>query len=238
MTFFRNLTRQRTLNSILEFDTKDNGLKHSMSNFAKSPRVAKFFNCFEIREDYCTSFEDHERPSKTYRPYLERSNSIKIPKPLVLHDNQKANYSTEYRVKLNQRNEKRGSCCNVQKCNSEEKRYSEKNHKLTMLDSEKNSSHLNTYTSQDSMDNTISQDSLDVAMKLPLGRVGMMSKPGSGDTSETPRQKDKSYMESEREVHHSTSDSELYKTSYSTKRYKCGTFASYDEDLEASSLFD
>jgi len=52
MSFYRQLTRERTLCSFREFSTKDEGLKDSITNFAKPPRKAVFFKSFQIQEDY------------------------------------------------------------------------------------------------------------------------------------------------------------------------------------------
>jgi len=177
MAFHRNLARQRTLNSILEFDTTDTGLKDSMLNFAKSPREAKFFNCFEIREDYFTM---RVRGSKKNRTDHERSKSIIIPKPLLFHDTSKIKFHLESCSDLKKHVHIKGSYCNEQKYNSEEKRNSEKNgdcrYDHAMNDSE-SSSYVNIYKSQGSMDSYISSVSLDIVMKSPRGREGEMSEP-------------------------------------------------------------
>jgi len=52
MSFYRQLTRERTLCSFREFSTNDEGLKESITNFAKPPRKAVFFKSFQIQEDY------------------------------------------------------------------------------------------------------------------------------------------------------------------------------------------
>jgi len=175
MAFHRNLARERTLNSILEFDTTDNGLKHSMLNFAKSPREAKFFNCFEIREDYFTM---RLRGSKNNRSELERSNSITTSIPLLLHDTSKINLHLESCSDLKKHIHIKGSYCNEQKYNSEEKCYSEEKgicrYEQVMNDSE-SSSYVNICKSQGSMNIYMSSDMLDMVMKSPRGREGGMS---------------------------------------------------------------
>jgi len=54
MAFYRRITRARTLRSFKELDTDDEGLKKSISRFAKSPREAKYYENFQIHEDYCS----------------------------------------------------------------------------------------------------------------------------------------------------------------------------------------
>jgi len=214
MTFYRNLTRQRTLNSIREFDTKDNDLKHSMSNFAKSPRAAKFFNCFEIREDYCTILG---RGSKN-----NRSKSIKIPKPLLLHDTSNRECHRECCPNLKKHIHNKGSYSNEQKYNCEEKRYREEKddcrYEQAMNESE-SGSYVNVYNSQGSMDIVYkSPDTLDVVMDSLNGSKGGMSMPGFEDILRTSHQKQKpvSLKDFDKEESHSSSEtSGLSKTSSS-----------------------
>jgi len=243
MTFYRSLTRQRTLNSILEFDTTDNGLKHSVSNFTKSPRVARFFNCFEIREDYCTKIEKYARGSIN-PPYVERSESIKIPRPLVLHDTQKRTYHKETCVVLKKHQKLKGNCCSFEKLNGEEKSYSRENHKSSCeqpVDSENKSTYMDMYKGQDS-NNYMSQYSLDLAMKSSLRKEEMMTKTGREEILQTLKEKDKPEVldaESKFEVGHSSKENdEVYKTSYSEQCYKHETLSSYNEDLEGSFFSD
>jgi len=53
MSFYRRITRERTLCSFNDLYTDDEGLLESISSFAKTPREAKFYDSFEIDEDYC-----------------------------------------------------------------------------------------------------------------------------------------------------------------------------------------
>jgi len=52
MSFYRRITRERTLSSMRDLDTTDEGLRRSISSFAKSPRKAMFYDNFEIHDDY------------------------------------------------------------------------------------------------------------------------------------------------------------------------------------------
>lgn len=54
MSFYRRITRERTLSSFNDLYTDDEGLLESISSFAKTPRDAKFYDSFEIDEDYCS----------------------------------------------------------------------------------------------------------------------------------------------------------------------------------------
>jgi len=54
MSFYRRITRERTLCSFNDLYTDDEGLLESISSFAKTPREAKFYDSFEIDEDYCS----------------------------------------------------------------------------------------------------------------------------------------------------------------------------------------
>jgi len=54
MAFYRQITRERTLNSLEELKVRDTGLKKSISNFLRPVRSALFFSSFEIKEDYCS----------------------------------------------------------------------------------------------------------------------------------------------------------------------------------------
>jgi len=52
MSFYRRITRERTLSSFRDLNTTDEGLKSSISSFAKPPRKAMFYDSFEIHDDY------------------------------------------------------------------------------------------------------------------------------------------------------------------------------------------
>lgn len=52
MSFYRKITRERTLCSFKDFCTADMGLKQSFSSFTKPPRQAVFYKSFEIQNDY------------------------------------------------------------------------------------------------------------------------------------------------------------------------------------------
>jgi len=52
MSFYRRITRERTLCSFNDLNTTDEGLKQSISSFSKTPREAKFYDSFKIKEDY------------------------------------------------------------------------------------------------------------------------------------------------------------------------------------------
>jgi len=52
MSFYRKITRERTLCSFNDLNTTDEGLKDSISSFFKTPRAAKFYETFKIQEDY------------------------------------------------------------------------------------------------------------------------------------------------------------------------------------------
>jgi len=52
MSFYRRITRERTLSSFRELNTSDEGLKRSISSFAKPPRRAMYYESFEIKDDY------------------------------------------------------------------------------------------------------------------------------------------------------------------------------------------
>jgi len=52
MSFYRKITRERTLCSFNDFQTNDKGLKESISRFSRKPREAKFYGTLKIQEDY------------------------------------------------------------------------------------------------------------------------------------------------------------------------------------------
>jgi len=52
MSFYRKITRERTLCSFREFSTNDKGLKRSFSSFTKPLRQAVFYKSFQIHNDY------------------------------------------------------------------------------------------------------------------------------------------------------------------------------------------
>jgi len=52
MSFYRRITRERTLSSFNDLNTTDEGLKESIACFSKTPREAKFYDSFKIQEDY------------------------------------------------------------------------------------------------------------------------------------------------------------------------------------------
>jgi len=241
MTFYRNLTRQRTLNSILEFDTKDNGLRNSIFNFTTSPRVAKFFNCFEIREDYCANFDkDPRRPVS--HPYVERSQSIRIPKPVIVHNTQNRKYHKETYIELEKHNQRKNNHCVAKMLSGEEKSYSQNNldgaREQAILDSDSKSNYVDTYNNQDWMDDYLSQDSLNEAMKSSLGR-GMITKTGSQEILKTLSQEQSLDVESEFEASlPSQEKDETYKTPYSERCHKSETISTYKEDLEGSFFSD
>jgi len=241
MTFYRGLTRQRTLNSILEFDTKDNGLRSSIFNFTTSPRVAKFFNCFEIREDYCTKFENHPRTPVNH-PYVERSESIKIPKQVILNDTPKRKYHKEAWIELEKRKQMKGIHCSFEKFIDEMKSYSENNvggsHEQAKVESDSKSNYVDIYNCQDWMSDFLSQDSFNAEMKLPLER-GMSTETGSEENLKTPSREQSLDVESKFEVsHQSKENDETYKNSYSEQCHKSETFSTYKEDLEGSFFSD
>jgi len=70
MSFYRLITRERTLCSFREFSTNDQGLKESITNFAKPPRKAVFFKGFQIQEDYYSkrgvNLKNKNEKSKNY----------------------------------------------------------------------------------------------------------------------------------------------------------------------------
>jgi len=52
MSFYRKITRERTLCALNNFQTTDDGLKESISRFSTKPREAKFFGTLKIQDDY------------------------------------------------------------------------------------------------------------------------------------------------------------------------------------------
>jgi len=52
MSFYRRITRERTLSSFNDLNTTDVGLKESIASFSRTPREAKFYDTFKIQEDY------------------------------------------------------------------------------------------------------------------------------------------------------------------------------------------
>jgi len=54
MSFYRKITRERTICSFRDFSTNDKGLKKSFSSFTKPLRQAVFYRSFQIQNDYYT----------------------------------------------------------------------------------------------------------------------------------------------------------------------------------------
>lgn len=61
MSFYRRITRERTLSSFNDLNTTDEGLKKSISSFSKTPREAKFYDSFKIKEDYYSKKGVHSK---------------------------------------------------------------------------------------------------------------------------------------------------------------------------------
>jgi len=75
MAFFRRITRERTLNSLEDFETNDNGLRSSISRFMKTERYSKVFDSFQIHEDWYA-----ERSLSRRQQDCERSENIRFKK--------------------------------------------------------------------------------------------------------------------------------------------------------------
>jgi hypothetical protein len=52
MSFYRKITRERTLCSFNDLHTTDEGLKESISRFSRKPRETKLYGTLKIKEDY------------------------------------------------------------------------------------------------------------------------------------------------------------------------------------------
>jgi len=83
--FFRTVTRLRSLNSMNEFETDDDGLKKSISRFSKCPRKAKYFGSFEIHHNW---YSDEQKTVDRFcvRHSAERTRNIKIKKRVSILD--------------------------------------------------------------------------------------------------------------------------------------------------------
>jgi len=81
MSFYRKITRERTLCSFRDFSTDDKGLKKSFSSFTKPLRQAVFYKSFQIQNDYYSKtgvdakHKNEKSANDVYNSDSDKSNS-------------------------------------------------------------------------------------------------------------------------------------------------------------------
>jgi len=75
MSFYRKITRERTLSSFNDLNTTDEGLKESIARFTRKPREAKLYSTLKIQEDYYSKKGVNDKGSESSVSEAEESDS-------------------------------------------------------------------------------------------------------------------------------------------------------------------
>jgi len=102
MSFYRKITRERTLCSFRDFSTNDRGLKQSFSSFTKPLRQAVFYKSFQIQNDYFKTGVDAKHKNEksandVYYSDSDKSNSRETQAERV-QDDEKSSSPKERKV--------------------------------------------------------------------------------------------------------------------------------------------